>query len=294
MHLSILQLFVAAAVALRTHALRGLSWKPKMIGRSLKASPQGQTHARRSNVDGVSNSGTRFGQTPATAMAPIVICGPSGVGKGTLLARLFHTCGDCSGFAVSHTTRACRPGETEGVDYYFTTRESMLAGIERGEFLEHVEVHGNKYGTSYAAVDAVVSAGKVCFLDLDCQGVREIMERPRPGFAPHFVFIRPPSVEALQRRLEERNTESASQIAGRVSTARGELLWAAGEAGDFGRFDGVVENADLDEATRTLFALVAQWHPHLAPRLKLQFPPKAKADELNTSVPTVEAIQAVS
>jgi len=293
MHLSILQMFVAAVVALRTHAFRGLPWKPRMSERSAPVLLQRQLlHVGSSNVDGGVAIEARASQAAAIGMAPIVICGPSGVGKGTLLARLFEACGDASGFAVSHTTRACRPGETEGVDYYFTTRESMLAGIERGEFLEHVEVHGNKYGTSYAAVHAVVSAGKVCFLDLDCQGVREIMERPRPGFAPHFVFIRPPSVEALQRRLEERNTETASQIAGRVSTARGELLWAAGEAGDFGRFDGVVENADLDQATRTLFALVAQWHPHLAPRLKL--PERTVADESNVGVSTEEAVHAVS
>jgi guanylate kinase len=199
---------------------------------------------------------------------------------------LFHACGDGSGFAVSHTTRAARPGEAEGKDYFFTDRASMLAAVARGEFLEHVEVHGNKYGTSYAAVRSVVDAGKVCVLDLDCQGVREIMERPRPGFAPRFVFVRPPSVDALQLRLERRNTETASQIAGRVATARVELVWAAGDEGDFGRFDGVVENADLEEATAALFALVARWHPHLAPKLMLPGT-EAAAGALQIALPAV-------
>ena len=111
------------------------------------------------------------------------------------------------------------------------------------------------------------------------------MERPRPGFAPLFVFIRPPSVEVLQKRLEQRNTETASQIAGRVQTARGELVWAAGDSGDFSRFDGVVENADLDVATRELFLLVSQWHPHLAPRLV--FP--NKPDGLSLASTSTEA-----
>lgn len=290
------QLWLAAAAALRTSALRGLAWAPRTAQRSALKVLHRQLHLALPLRGGAlaRGSATADGATAdeaaAVGLAPIVICGPSGVGKGTLLARLFQACGDRSGYAVSHTTRAARPGEAEGKDYFFTDRASMLAAVARGEFLEHVEVHGNKYGTSYAAVRSVVDGGKVCVLDLDCQGVREIMERPRPGFAPLFVFVRPPSVEVLQLRLERRNTETASQIAGRVTTARGELLWAAGEAGDFGRFDGLVENADLDEATRALFELVARWHPHLAPRL--QFPvAEAAADAPHVATPTIVGAQ---
>jgi len=98
---------------------------------------------------------------------PVVICGPSGVGKGTLLTRLIQAHPDRFGFCVSHTTRAPRPGEVDGVHYHFCDTAQMEEAIRRGEFLEHARVHANIYGTSISAVEAVSRAGKTCLLDID-------------------------------------------------------------------------------------------------------------------------------
>ena len=129
---------------------------------------------------------------------PVVICGPSGVGKGTLIARLQAEFPDEFGFSVSHTTRAPRPGEADGVHYHFCSKEAMEAAIGRGarftrappptqrhpltahthhragEFIEHARVHANIYGTSAAAVRAVAAAGKCCLLDIDVQVLHEV------------------------------------------------------------------------------------------------------------------------
>ena len=100
---------------------------------------------------------------------PVVLCGPSGAGKSTLIDRLRKEFPDDFGFSVSHTTRDPRPGEKDGVDYNFVSKTAMEAEIEEGKFLEHAHVHGNIYGTSFAAVDRVSGANKLCILDIDIQ-----------------------------------------------------------------------------------------------------------------------------
>jgi guanylate kinase len=105
---------------------------------------------------------------------PVVINGPSGVGKGTMISLLCKEYPTAFGFSVSHTTRAPRQGEQNAVNYYFTTKEVMLSMIEKNEFLESAEVHGNVYGTSFAAVEAVAQRGQVCVLDIDVQGTRSV------------------------------------------------------------------------------------------------------------------------
>ena len=100
---------------------------------------------------------------------PLVIAGPSGVGKGTLIEKLLKDFPTFFVFSVSHTTRAPRPGEENGRSYHFTTVPLMEAAISKGEFLEHAKVHGNFYGTSYAAIKNVADQGKVCILDIDVQ-----------------------------------------------------------------------------------------------------------------------------
>ena len=102
-------------------------------------------------------------ETVADSPQPVVICGPSGVGKGTLIGKLMKEFPDKFGFSVSHTTRNPREKEQDGVHYHFTTRQAMEEEIEDGKFLESAEVHGNLYGTSCAAVNAVSEAGKVRF-----------------------------------------------------------------------------------------------------------------------------------
>jgi guanylate kinase len=153
---------------------------------------------------------------------PLIIAGPSGVGKGTLIEKLQRTFPGLFGFSVSHTTRAPRPGEIDGKSYHFTSAEAMEAAIARGEFLEHAKVHGNLYGTSFAAVMSVASEDKICILDIDTQGVQSVKAAPKssmPG-TPHFVFVAPPSLEALEQRLRGRGTESAEKMTLRLANAK--------------------------------------------------------------------------
>ncbi|KAJ1766136.1 guanylate kinase, partial [Coemansia sp. RSA 1824] len=103
---------------------------------------------------------------------PIVVFGPSGTGKSTLLKRLFAEYPSEFGFSVSNTTRNPRAGEINGKDYHFLTRDEFIAAIDRNEFIEHAEFSGNMYGTTVRAVKDVADAGKTCILDIDVQGVK--------------------------------------------------------------------------------------------------------------------------
>jgi len=151
---------------------------------------------------------------------PIVICGPSGVGKGTLIERLRKEFPDKFGFSVSHTTRKPRSGEQDGVHYYFTTVEEMKQAISEGKFMEHANVHGNLYGTSKVAVEKVLVMGKICILDIDVQGADQVK---KSSLKPRYVFIAPPSIEELEKRLRGRGTESEENIRKRLHNAQGEL-----------------------------------------------------------------------
>lgn len=150
----------------------------------------------------------------------LVLAGPSGVGKGTIVKELGNLMGDMLGFSVSHTTRAKRPREQEGVAYHFTTREAMLQQIANGEFIEHAEVHGNLYGTSVAAVEQVMQQGRVCVLDIDVQGAESVRKL---GMNALLAFIEPPSLNELERRLRCRGTESEDDIQRRLQNAHSEM-----------------------------------------------------------------------
>ena len=136
---------------------------------------------------------------------PVVFCGPSGSGKSTLLKRLMAEYPNAFAFSVSHTTRKPRPGEENGKDYHYVSREEILAGIENGEFLEYAEFSGNYYGTSKKAVETVLSSGRICALDVDIQGVKNLK---KTDLNPVYLFIKPPSLETLETRLRERGTET--------------------------------------------------------------------------------------
>ncbi|XP_032190999.1 guanylate kinase isoform X1 [Mustela erminea] len=135
---------------------------------------------------------------------PVVLSGPSGAGKSTLLKRLLQEHGSVFGFSVSHTTRDPRPGEENGkevkpqlallADYYFVTREVMQRDIAAGDFIEHAEFSGNLYGTSKAAVRAVQAMNRICVLDVDLQGVRNIK---KTDLRPIYIFVQPPSLDVL-------------------------------------------------------------------------------------------------
>lgn len=151
----------------------------------------------------------------ASTMNAIPIC------AGTLIKRLMGgPDAPKLAFSVSHTTRKPRPGETNDIHYHFTTREEFEAMAAAGQFLETAEVHGNLYGTSKAAVQEKLAAGKSVVLDVDVQGARQIRQSGLPAL---FVFIAPPSLEELERRLRGRGTETPNSMDRRIQNARLEI-----------------------------------------------------------------------
>lgn len=148
-----------------------------------------------------------------------VISGPSGVGKGTIIKRLFEL-DDNLYFSVSATTRAPRPGEIDGVHYSFKTREQFEHDIESGEMLEHAVFSENYYGTPKSAVEEKLSAGKDVVLDIEIQGAANV-KKLMPEAA--LIYILPPSIEELRHRLVGRNTETEEVINKRLRTAYTEL-----------------------------------------------------------------------
>ncbi|CAH2057583.1 unnamed protein product [Thlaspi arvense] len=181
----------------------------------------------------------------AHAEKPINISGPSGVGKGTLVSKLMKDFPSMFGFSVSHTTRAPRNKEKDGVHYHFTDRIVMEKEIKAGKFLEFASVHGNLYGTSIEAVEVVADAGKRCILDIDVQGARSVKASSLEAI---FIFICPPSFEELEKRLRERGTETEEQIQKRLQNARAEL--EQGQAS--GLFDHILVNGDLETCYENL------------------------------------------
>ncbi|XP_010909053.1 guanylate kinase 1 isoform X2 [Elaeis guineensis] len=176
---------------------------------------------------------------------PIVISGPSGVGKGTLISKLMKEFPSTFGFSVSHTTRAPREKEVDGVHYHFTERSKMEKEIKDGKFLESASVHGNLYGTSIEAVEAVTDAGKRCILDIDVQGARSVRASSLEAI---FIFICPPSLEELEKRLRERGTETEEQVQKRLRNAKAEL----DQGKSPGLFDHILVNDDLETCYKNL------------------------------------------
>ena len=149
----------------------------------------------------------------------LVISGPSGVGKGTLFKKLLAQ-DESLTFSVSYTTRAPRPGEVDGKDYYFVTDEAYDRMIENDGFLEYANVHTDRYGTPRQPVLDALEQGKNVVLDIDSQGALQVMARMPDCVS---VFILPPSFTALRARLEGRNTEPQEKIEKRLRNARDEV-----------------------------------------------------------------------
>jgi guanylate kinase len=187
-------------------------------------------------------------------MRSLVICGPSGVGKGTLINRLLEKFSGKYALAVSHTTRQPRRGEINGVHYHFVTPDAMKKGIASELFVEHAQVHANMYGTSLEAVDRIHKSGRICVLDVDTKGVQQLKSCQFPA---RYVFILPPSLEALESRLRSRGTESEEQLKIRLENAKTEIAY--GTAPDV--FDQVLVNDDCDECFGNLQIHVTEWFP---------------------------------
>ncbi|KAF8474942.1 P-loop containing nucleoside triphosphate hydrolase protein [Kalaharituber pfeilii] len=189
------------------------------------------------------SSKVAIAMSPATAPLSkplIVVSGPSGTGKSTLLKRLFAQHPDTFGFSVSHTTRAPRDGELDGVQYHFTTPENFRDLIAQKAFIEHAQFSSNYYGTSKQAVADVASKGRVCILDIEMEGVKQVRTS---GLPAKFIFIKPPSIEVLKARLEGRGTESSSSLQKRLDQAIKELEYAELP----GSHDKIIVNDDLEK-----------------------------------------------
>jgi guanylate kinase len=176
-----------------------------------------------------------------------VITGPSGVGKGTLIRGLLARVPELE-LSVSATTRSPRPGERDGIDYHFLTPQDFEARVAAGEFVEHAEYSGNRYGTLRAELERRLGAGAGVVLEIEVQGARQVRSAIPDAVA---VFIAPPSREALRARLVGRGTDSPEQVDARLRTAEREL-----EAQP--EFGHVVINDRLEEATDELVAIIRE------------------------------------
>ena len=174
-----------------------------------------------------------------------VVAAPSGAGKTSLVKALLQK-DTAIRLSVSYTTRAPRPGETNGVDYHFVSVEQFRQMAERGEFLESAEVYGNYYGTSQAWIAGEIAAGRDILLEIDWQGAAQVKK--------HFpeavtVFILPPSIEALRQRLSSRGQDSQAVIDKRMAAARDDISHA-------GAFEYIIVNDDFDQALLDFIAVV--------------------------------------
>jgi guanylate kinase len=185
-----------------------------------------------------------------------VITGPSGVGKGTLVSQLLAR-HPRIWLSVSATTRPPRPGEVEGENYFFLSREHFERQVAAGGFLEWAEFAGNLYGTPREPVERQLQAGRPVLLEIELEGARQVRRSFPAGFQ---VMIKPPSLEELERRIRGRGTDAEEAIQRRLERARVEL---AAEA----EFDATLLNGDLPQALAELEELLQlQDDPHIQPR----------------------------
>jgi len=189
---------------------------------------------------------------PAAAESPgvFVVSAPSGGGKTSLVNALLQS-DDRVALSVSHTTRAPRPGEQDGVHYHFVDPETFERLVHQDAFLEHARVFDHRYGTGRAAVASQLAAGHDVLLDIDWQGARQV-RRSYP--AARSIFILPPSLAVLRKRLEGRGQDSAEVIRRRMAGARAEIDHAA-------EFDFLVVNDDFDAALEDLRSIVRRGQP---------------------------------
>ena len=179
----------------------------------------------------------------------IVFSGPSGVGKGTVRAKIFEQENNFK-YSVSMTTRKQRPGEVDGVDYYFRTREQFEELIRKGEMLEYAEYVGNYYGTPLTYVNQTLDEGKDVFLEIEVQGALQVKKK-KPDAV--FVFLTPPDLEELRERLVGRGTDSSEVIASRLLKAKEEIRLMS-------EYDYAVVNDEVELAAERVKRIIEAEH----------------------------------
>ncbi len=176
----------------------------------------------------------------------LILSSPSGAGKSTL-SRMLMAWDPSMRFSVSATTRAPRPGEVDGREYHFCSREAFEAMIESGEMLEHAEVFGNLYGSPRSPVEDAMKNGQDTLFDIDWQGAQQIKQAMRGDVS--LIFILPPSLSELERRLRGRAQDSEAEILKRMSKSRDEIShWS--------EYDYVLVNEDLEETFRRVTTIL--------------------------------------
>ena len=176
----------------------------------------------------------------------VIISVPSGVGKDTIIDA-WKKSNPLVERVVTYTTRQPRDGEVDGVDYHFVKKDTFFKMAKQGEFLEHKEVHDNHYGTPVMGVTEIVNAGKIAVLKIDIQGALTLMPKINGLIS---IFLMPPSMEELERRLKLRDTESASQIRTRIRNAKKEIAASV-------HYTATVVNDKVDRAVNEIEKLVS-------------------------------------
>lgn len=179
-----------------------------------------------------------------------IISGPSGAGKGTIVSELKTQKEDYFKLSVSATTRAPREGETDGISYYFLSKEEFLEKVDKGEFLEYATVHENYYGTPAAPVMEQLQKGCNVILEIDVQGGMQVKENYEDAV---LIFILPPSIEILRERLVGRGSESEEQVAIRMGKALEEIGYVS-------RYEYAVVNDDLQTAVDEVLSIMTAEH----------------------------------
>ena len=174
-----------------------------------------------------------------------IVTAPSGAGKTSLVRSLLEM-DKLVSLSISYTTRAMRPGEENGEDYHFVNEEKFLRMLEEGDFLESAEVHGARYGTSQTLVESVLAEGRDLVLEIDWQGAAQVRSLYPSAVG---IFVLPPSLEELARRLHNRAQDSAEVIARRLAAARDEISHV-------GEFDYVIINDRFETAIHDLLAII--------------------------------------
>jgi guanylate kinase len=180
----------------------------------------------------------------------VVVSSPSGAGKTTLCRRLMQEFRKIR-FSISCTTRKPRSNEVDGVDYHFVARERFSEMIDAGEFAEWAEVHGNYYGTPRAEVDRAINGGQDVLFDIDWQGGRQLKAAYEHDAV--MIWILPPSLDVLENRLRRRATDDPDVIERRLLAAKRELQ-------EYGAYDFIIENDDLERAYRDLVSVYLASH----------------------------------